>query len=526
MGRLYFPQAMITLLTLMSLASSELYHIMSTDSHSLCTNHTNCSCMTLSQFASRYVASDDNTLTLVFSPGEHTLSQTIYISNVHNVTLIGDSEQPTIINYVSTFASFELTDISNILFVAYLNMRRDGQTVLSIGNVNSVFIKECQIVGTKYSHMPRTLSAVSINSALHVTIHKCNFKNCQILNLPETSPTHQLSTGSPALIIKYSYSVLVQKSSFTNNSVNTNNTSAISTGGAAYLGKIGLVALINCTMKNNTIACYRCQIAAGGAITLYHVHHLSVINSMYTKNGIISTLSLQVAESSKFTAGGAIYVENDPAKNTSDVIVSGSNFSHNFADLGGSIAITSTNIHILESRYICNVGRYGGAIFTIIVNNCSYHSFLNQFINNTAFFNGGAVLMHLNGSNTSYNSSHNKFISNFARRYSGAIGFEVFENDREYISSYNLFQNNTAENGGAIGLKYNNQNGSFCSSHNKFVDNKAKHFGGAIIVIQQKQNNTLTDFIVDDIYRNNIATEGGALHVIAQSFSIVNTNFF
>ena len=237
--------------------------------------------MTLTQFASQHVASDDNALTLVFSPGEHTLSQTIHISDLKNLTLIGESKQLCVISYISTIAMFELTNISNILFIANLNMSRNGQTVLSISNVKSVYLKECYIMATQDSRTAQTNPAVAIHSILHVTIYKTNFEHNGIFRLPVTSPPLNYVTGS-AIIIINSYSVFFIGSSFTSNYIRvvTNSSSqAVSAGGAVYLADVGIAILNNCTMKNNTILCYGCQYVLGGAIALYNANQLSVTNS-------------------------------------------------------------------------------------------------------------------------------------------------------------------------------------------------------------------------------------------------------
>ena len=243
-----FPGAVITSLTLVSLVSSELYHIVPTDSPSLCVNYTADSCMSLAQFAGRYVTSNDSALTLVFSPGEHTLSQIIHISNIHNVTLIGDSEQLTVINYVGE-SGFKMKMLS-ILYVTNLNMRRDGQTVLDINNVESVLIKKCQVTGRKEPKMSQFFAAVVIFSAVNISVSKSDFENNKILNPPVTIQPYD-AIGGPALQIDKSHSFLVEASSFTNNSLRgiSQYGSLKSVGGAILLGQVQVATLINCTLK-------------------------------------------------------------------------------------------------------------------------------------------------------------------------------------------------------------------------------------------------------------------------------------
>ena len=167
---------LITSLTLGSLVSSELYHIVPTDSPSLCVNYTADSCMSLAQFAGRYVTSNDSSLTLVFSPGEHTLSQIIHISNIHNVTLIGDSEQLTVIDYVGD-SGFELVNISSVLFVTGLSMSRNGQivSILTVDNARSVLIENCHFVGRNDFQTPEISATVYVASAHNISISNSVF---------------------------------------------------------------------------------------------------------------------------------------------------------------------------------------------------------------------------------------------------------------------------------------------------------------------------------------------------------------
>ena len=487
---------LITSLTLVSLVSSELYHIVPTDSPSLCVNYTADSCMSLAQFAGRYVTSNDSSLTLVFSPGEHTLSQIIHISNIRNVTLIGDSEQLTVINYVGD-SGFELVNISSVLFIANLNIRRGGQSVLSIHSAGTVFIDKCQIVGTNFSEVSQ-LTAVNIYSALEVTVSESKFENNQIrYNLSET-----YINGS-ALFISTSHSVLVKESTFTNNSVSALNT-AQAVGAAICLMETNVATLINCTVNNNTIRlCHGCRdvTGLGGAVYLHQVNHqFTVINSTFEKNEIFASAS----------AGGAIFVNTSKSHGT--IRITGSTFLNNSAIIGGSVFVYGLSSFIFQSSnnvYTGNTAFHqGGAIAIPLGHIVEIHG--DYYIGNTALRDGAAVMAKVDtfkifnsscientsgrqdipsggtinlriNDNGSCNISRNSFTGNKARM-GGAIATLVGTNSTCH-SSLNTFVSNSALfEGGAVFLSISGGNATFDSSHNQYIWNVARTKGGATSV--------------------------------------------
>ena len=516
---------LITSLALVSLVSSELYHIVPTDSPSLCGIYTADSCMSLVQFAGCYVTSNDSALTLVFSPGEHTLSQIIHISNIHNVTLIGDSEQLTVINYVGD-SGFELVNISSVLFVTNLNMRRNGQTVLSIDNAGTVFINECNIVG-KDDPRVNQLSAVKVHSALNISVSKSKFENNQMCyNLPDT-----FIRGS-ALFINTSHNVFVEESTFTNNSVSGSSTAmnSLAMGAAIYIVEANIATLINCILKNNTIRLFHgCQDvgSGGGGIYLHQVNdHFTVKNSIFANNEVFANLS----------AGGAIYAEKTPNTTT----ISGCTFLNNYADFGGSIFIDSQS-HLFQSSnntYAGNIGfRQGGAIalpFGHIVEISS-----DQYIGNMVLKDGSAIaaevdilkifnssyIENINGNQNIHNGGTINIIindngscdiskNNFTDNHSASVGGTILAylgTNSTCRSSLNIFVNNSALNaGGAVCLIVNGSHAVYNSSHNRFIGNAAGSTGGATHV-QVYDGKYISSH---NILQGNTATgNGGAINI-------------
>ena len=525
MGELHFSQTVITSLTLVSLVSSELYHIVPTDSLSICANYTNGSCVTLPQFANLTLTSDVITLTLVFFPGEHALSQAIHISNIHNVSLIGHSKQPTLKGFGH---GIRFKNISSTLYIANLKIIRDGQTFLSIEEVESVFVKNCHISGNIHSRALTHYSAIAISFADNVSISEAIFENNQMQYLTESSSGFDLIGGS-VLSVYNSNIVLVKDSSFTNNSVKGVNISV--NGGGIFLKDIEVVMLTNCTMKNNTILCNGCQNTTGGAISVVLAYRLVVNNSTFEENAVLNNHHL-TENINGF--GGAIYAE------ASVITVSGCTFLTNSAEIGGSIATMTSygQISCTNNTHTNNfaVG-FGGAIYvagrTLTISNDHYHgnragaqgaaiqsnlvggftSIESYFTKNENFeldtgnggtisvelanngyctvmdntfvanwaINGAALIATLND-NCSYHSSTNQFVNNKVLMDGGAVFLVMNGLSISYNSSHNRFIGNVASfgSGGAIGYGFLYNSGHFSSSYNLFYSNIANKDGGAI----------------------------------------------
>ena len=469
---------LITSLTLVSLVSSELYHIVPTDSPSLCVNYTADSCTSLAQFPGRYVTSNDSSLTLVFSPGEHTLSQIIHISNIHNVTLIGDSEQLTVINYVGD-SGFELVNISSVLFVAALTMSRNGQTVsvLTIDNVRSVLVKSCHFVGRNDFQTPEISATVYVASAHNISISNSVFENINgnyVLEANEAIGGTALwvHTGGTALWVRTSHNVLVEESLFINNSIRgTSMTNFTQAFGVIILEHtFEAVTIINCNMKNNTVLCHGCQSAAGGAITLFGDNRLTVtvMNSTFEENRIKSPLAF----------GGAICVFS-----ASMVNVSGSTFLHNSADSEGGSIYIRVLFHSSNNIYFGNTASRGGAINSLaqlMLSNDHYEG-------NTASEDGGAVLMFYDAV---------------------AMGDALFTQSLNKTSHFeiativnNTFVNNTAPVGGALHIdkrKLNITKTLFSNNWVHLTEESVLHARYAVIMVSDCTVSGTASIVLDN----------------------------
>ena len=557
-GMLSTPIMIFPLLTLVlvSVVSSELYHIVPTDSLSLCVNYTDGSCMTLAQFANnRYVASDDDALTLVFSPGEHTLSQTIRISNIKNVTLIGDSKQPTL----DSFGRLQLSNISTVLYIGNLDIRRHGQTVVRIEDVERVFIKNCQITSrNRLLTSQHSFIALYLNRvARSVLISGSKFENNHIQHVAESNSSYYI--GGSALWIQESESVTIIDSSFVNNLIRGVNIPV--RGGAISLRDIEVAVLVNCTMSNNSIVCYGCQYAIGGAISLFQIYKLAVINSTFVGNGIL--FSGEYFTDSNHRYGGAIHAQVVTMKVSgsafhANIAVNGgsiafmanskcsfsssnNSYTNNFASsLGGAVLITSCiatlsndyyegnsaliggavhteadSFTTFNTSYTKNLYGKGGAIRAVVPYNGSTYMSKNKFIANFATA-GAAIHIEFNGNNYYY-SSENQFINNSAILDGGAIFAYVSGSNTTHYSLHNLFIHNVAStaSGGAIWLNVSRNVIKYISSYNLFQHNTAELNGGAIKLIYGPELNSdgLFNSSFNTFVSNQARLHGGAVFI-------------
>ncbi len=82
---------LVLLLTLATVTRSEHYHIVPVDSTDLCHDYQNGTCFTLEQLVQTALLSGGDNLTLSFLPGDHILSEMLYICNFREVIIAGQN---------------------------------------------------------------------------------------------------------------------------------------------------------------------------------------------------------------------------------------------------------------------------------------------------------------------------------------------------------------------------------------------------------------------------------------------------
>ncbi|KRX08101.1 Pectin lyase fold/virulence factor [Pseudocohnilembus persalinus] len=336
---------------------------------------------------------------------------------------------------------------------------------------------------------------------------------------------------------------------FTLENIDFKNNSARSYGGALHIDK-GDSYLNNITFYGNQVDQH------GGAIYLESIIHVEILNSSFINNQC------------SFGNGGALNIQSGQ-----EIILQNNILSQNIANLGSGGAIYADRaqiLNILNSQLHSNMkAEQGGALYLF-----SFREFL---INNTQIYDhndetqirGGAIYLQ-NGDKIQFLNS--KISNNQAQFYGGAIfcnnlkSFFIYktmiENNFVYTTNEDIsekggalfidivknltleqssFNNNSAqEQGGAINLEnaeiLNIQKSTFEFNSVQYDNNSNQYEkrqgyqitkGGGIYYNLQQQN-TLNQFqilIQESIFKNNIASSGGAIMIQLDPSYNVNFNF-
>ncbi|MDO5825214.1 MAG: Ig-like domain repeat protein [Methanosphaera sp.] len=315
-------------------------------------------------------------------------------------------------------------------------------------------------------------------------------------------------TGNKALyyggaIHSYYADVTVKNTTFTNNHAVSDDA-----GGNAIGNYGGDVSVTNCTFKNNNGMGY----ANGGAI-LNEEGYLKVTKSTFTNNtgynggaisiyyGFTDVINSTFRNNNADADGGAI------SNYYGDLNVTGSTFVKNNATYGGAIEnvgcvyyesdplVYVGNSKISNNTFINNTADYGGAISSYVYteedsydddsNNNGVEITNNILTGNHADIDGGAILIELGNKTT---ISNNNFDSNSADGNGGALGY--YENEgydsSKIVITKNIFTNNNASSGGAIHNAADNAN----ITKNTLIGNKATDSN---IIVDEGSNTTVED---------------------------------
>ncbi|MDO5850916.1 MAG: Ig-like domain repeat protein [Methanobacteriaceae archaeon] len=197
-------------------------------------------------------------------------------------------------------------------------------------------------------------------------------------------------------------------------------------------------------------------------------------------------------------------------------------FINNNANKGGVI-YTQASINIISSEFENNIASEGGVIYNLLPlktqdGDVKVVATDSIFKYNKATNGNGGVIYN----NGIINIDNNQFIDNFASENGGAIfnyGNEATKTDFVFVNN-NAFINNIATNGGALYLK----NSTKVSMNNTlFKNNNATNKGGAIYTEGTKY---LT--ITNSSLQNNKAKVGGAINsentLVNITYSIIYNN--
>ena len=529
-------------------------------------------CHTLSQYGQRYFQNLSSNATLVFLPGDHTLTYTISVGTVPDspsathayqldnpypsLTLLGSpylpgSTLPEISSKIKCTwpAGFVFSDIVELHIDAldFTSCGHNGSAALNIQSVWNARISNCTFQNNTNGLMSESSTGGAIqvqNSTLTLArnIFQQNFAynggvlytstNSTLILSENTFQNNSAYLGGVLFALHGHNTLTVSENTFQNNS-------ATISGGALYAETNNILILSENTFQNN-------YAHLGGGVFFVETNNALTIsenifqdNSANVRGGILCAQdhnTLIVTESTfqnNFAdSGGALYVNSNNTLTLSDntfqnnfatisggalyavtnniLILSENTFQNNSAEYGGVLcAYTNNTLVLLENTFQNNSADYGGGL--IVNSNNTLTLSENTFQNNSADY-GGALYAETNNTLT---LSDNTFQNNSATTIGGALNAKT---NNSLTLSENTFQNNSADYGGALCAYSNN---TLTLSGNTFQNNSGTTVGGALFTYT---NNTLT--LSGNKFLNNLAFFGGVLHAFTHNSFTLSENIF
>ena len=413
-------------------------------------------CHTLSEYvAGQYFNNLPVNTIMEFLPGNHTLEQTISVTNLKWLTLHGDSS-----SLPEVTSRIECTWPAGFVFTNITEQHISVLAFISCGHHNS--------------------AAVIITSVWQSDISDCIFQNSSNTCTSYFEPDMQ----GGALFVEHS-TLTLTGNTFQNNSAGHD-------GGALYVVD-GTFNFTGNTFQKNSAGSF------GGA--LYVVDGtFNFTGNTFQKNSAGGFGALYVEDGTfNFTGntfqynspgyGGALYVGDGT------VTFTGNTFQNNSAGVGGALAVMYGTFNLTGNTFQNNsADRDGGALRV-------WHGTFN-FTGNTFQYNsageGGALCVW----NGPFNFTGNTFQNNSA----GSGGGALYVVDGTVNFKGNTFQNNSAgHKGGALEV----DDGTFNFTGNTFQNNSAGSSGGALYVSGS------TSHFIGNTFQKSHAALGGTLHMVS-----------
>ena len=363
----------VVLLTLPSLTCGEILHVRPTSTNTSCPTYP---CQTLSEYAQdpgQYFK--ESNLTLLFLPGNHTLSVNLTITSVYHVEFLGNCSAVA----CSPFVGFSLMGISEVIIdgLAFVACARPG------------------IVQDSYGKHFVTYYGLHLDSVQMAEIIDCTFWD---------------SYGT-ALGVVDSHVVLRRNNSFLNNCRQCSNR--------------------RCDQYQSAHTCY------GGGVFVHRSNLKFTVRTTFSGNsandgGGISALSsnVDISGNTTFSRNSAgRYGGGISARYSSSVTISGNTiFSYNSAskDGGGVSAWNSSNVTISgNTTFSRNRATWGGGVNAWNSSNVTI-SGNTTFSRNVAWWYGGGV--SAGGSTNVMISGNTTFNHNSAFWYGGGVNVQISSN--------------------------------------------------------------------------------------------------
>ena len=428
-------------------------------------------CYTLSEYADN---NDFQNLTLnatlCFLPGNHTLEQTITVTNLMSLSLHGNSSYREVASRIicTQPAGFVFTGIAELYIstLAFISCGHNDSAAVNITLVEQADISGC-IFQNNVNYNHSDLKNESLGGAMYA----------QNSNLTLTKNVYQNNTavyGGALYLLNSTLSLM--------DNLLLNN-SAVSNGGALYVLNSTLIFTGNTYQKNTAIR-------HGGALLLANSTIMLAGNSTFQDNSADRGGALYVYYSTITLAGNSTFLGNSANSAggglnvfQSNLSLTGNNIFRNNAatDLGGALFVYAGIMNFSNTDFSGSSAEFGGAIFLSNSNIRMLET--NTIKKNKATYGGGMYISNTSISGTAI------FSSNSATEAGGGM----YASGSTFDIRNTNFIKNSAIDGGGLLLSSNSKLYLQPNTQVSFLNNHAVRNGGAIKIEEQDPITFCTD---------------------------------
>ena len=289
------------------------------------------------------------------------------------------------------------------------------------------------------------------------------------------------------------------------------------------------VSLFFIDINNVALKWVSVQNGSGIGLYLYNAFDVLIANSTFANNGglkynadntvifyddQVKRLSRVNIVKSNFTLGSGIGMNFSYfSDNKVEVIIEKSKFSHNTAQYGGGITITSYarsgSIGFSNCTIYNNTAQDRGGVGINLFDGSGSIEFSNCTIYDNTTQNGGGVGINLFDGSGSIEFSNCTIYNNTAQDR-GGVGINLFDGSGSIEFSNCTIYDNTAQYGGGVGINLFDGSGSIEFSNCTIYDNTAPDGGGVDIFLLDGSGSI--EFSNCTIY-DNTAQDGGGVDI-------------
>ena len=520
----------------LTLVYSEVIFIRPSEtSNSTCSNSTEISCLTLSEYVQTFGdLSITQPTTLFFLPGDHYLSETWLVQNVDTqLTLQGQPTARIHFDVLHVGLAFEGCSKIEISFLNFI-FNTSSSPSMSVSTASGLLLTNSNVQLSNLSFVQVAGSFTAIQS-------QCSDVN--ITNACFIAISGALSANSSSVI------------TFTGNNTFQSNTAVI--GGAVYSKNSRITLLgINHFKENKAVKLDGVENSGAGGAIYCEYSNLEIYGStVFVNNYADSVGGAIAAQYSTLDVGGSVSFQNNSAQfngGASYILNTNATFQEYVSFNGNSV--TAVGVIISTEFNLDHISTNGGAIYSnSSLLKLTGTSFTNQvssgsggalfvssgetiihnvvMINNTATFYAGGIrgIIDREGGGRMTMSGTNVFKNNSGRECGGAL--EIVSFTMVLINGTNNFTNNSVVQGRGSALCFaGTKNVTFYGV--TYVENNI----GCAVTADFRNNGTGIDsdrrtgtellFIGETYFVNNSYTDGGALCARFSNVSVLNKMVF